>query len=268
MKLNIITAWANSVWNALLKKVASPTAITIWLSRRWFEHIPDTYDFRITDLANLEVTKQELTSLFNSLDGFDIEHIQLFHNCCYAIAEVPSLDPAHPLATNPKLKKLDADGDGIDDRTYHALLTTFRNVFSILKWEFFDVPMSIWAICSLTDKKSYIPTIFDSMVRTNLKVRDELQNIVTTHKNVHAVVVSASTVATDTEVHFRPYSNDKEYRVTGEQVAKALIDTLSVHKNVYEDHDLFIAHPDWEHKFKDETDEQMTARLMKEIWLL
>lgn len=268
MKLNVITAWANNVWNALLKKVASPTDITVWLSRRWFEYIPYTKDIRITDLSNLETTKKELSCLFQSLHGLDIDHIQLFHNCCYSIAEVPNLDSNHPLAKNPKLKKIDTDGDGIDDRTYHALLSTFRNVFSLLKWEFTEVPMSIWIICSLIDKKSYIPTIFDSMVRTNWMVRDELQQIIKGNEHIHAVVVSASTVATDTEVHFRPYSDDKEYRVTGEQVAKSLIDNIAVHKNPYEDHDLFIVHPDWENKFKNETDDQMTVRLMKEIWLI
>jgi hypothetical protein len=103
------------------------------------------------------------------------------------------------------------------------------------------------------------------MVRTNLLVREELRKIVDKNKQVHVSLISASTVATETEVHFRPYSDDKDYRVTGEQVAKALIDTLAVHQNVYKDHDLFISHPEREHKFKNETNEQMTIRLMKEI---
>jgi hypothetical protein len=56
---------------------------------------------------------------------------------------VPYLDPAHPLATNPKLKKIDNDGDGLDDRTYHALLTTFRNVFSLVSSAFPEQKVSL-----------------------------------------------------------------------------------------------------------------------------
>jgi len=268
MKLNIVTAGANSVGQALLKKLATPNEVTISLSRRWVVDLPHMQDVRITDLTDLNTTKKELHDLFTSLQGITIDHICLFHNCCYAIAEIPDLDPLHPLATNPKLKKIDADGDGLDDRTYHALLTTFRNVFSLVSSYFPEHRFSVWAICSLTDKKSYIPTIFYSMVRTNLLVREELQSIVHNNSNIHVSVVSASTVATETEVHFRPYSEDKDYRVTVDQVAKALIDTLEVHTNIYEDNDLFIVHPEREHKFKDETDEQMTARLMKEIGVL
>lgn len=267
MDLNIITAGANSVWQALLHKLSNPGDITMSLSRRWCGDIPYVQDIRVTDLANTQTTAQELNNLFLTLSKEPFSSIRLFHNCCYVIAEIPELDSQHPYANNPKLKKIDLDEDGLDDRTYHALLTTFRNVFNLVSTSFPNQNLSVWAICSLTDKKSYIPTVFDSMVRTNLLFRKELQNIVDQQWNVQVGVISASTIATDTEVHFRSHSEDKAYWLTGEQVAQSLIAVLEKVDSGFVDADLFIHHPDRETKFNHETDEQMTLRIKKEIWL-
>ncbi|GHV22918.1 hypothetical protein FACS189428_5680 [Clostridia bacterium] len=103
------------------------------------------------------------------------------------------------------------------------MLTTFRNVLGNVLERYPEKNLSIGTICSLTDKKSYIPTVFQSMVKTNNMLREELKDLVITNKNMQGVCISASTVRTETEDNFRTYCTDKEYWVSANKVADTLV---------------------------------------------
>lgn len=272
MKLNIVTAASNSVWKAILEQIANPEDITIGLSRKGCD-IDNVLDCRITDLTNKEVTQRELLKMLSIIDISTIDIIKIFHNCCYAVAEIPNLDKNHSLLkSNPelisKVTLQDLDGDGIDDRAYNSLLTTFRNVFSIISEKYPDKKISIWTICSLTDKKKYIPTVFQSMVKSNKIIREEIEWLARWNIKIQSVCISASTVRTETEENFRKFCTEKEYWVSWETVAHVLVSEMKEHDNVYKDIDLYIPHPQYNEYYKDETDNQMTERLKKEIGLI
>ncbi|MEI7478426.1 MAG: hypothetical protein WCJ81_08395 [bacterium] len=117
--------------------------MTLALSRRGTD-FPNATNIKVTDLANLDVTKKELQVVLEKINPADIEQINLFHNCCYAVCEVPNLQEKYPQhASNPKLVLQDLDGDGIDDRSYHAILTIFRNVLSIILAQYPDKEISL-----------------------------------------------------------------------------------------------------------------------------
>jgi hypothetical protein len=162
----------------------------------------------------------------SDIDIDSIERVNIFHNCCYAVCEIFKQDDFSSdniININPKTYLLDEDKDGIDDRALHSLVSTFKNVHSVTREIFDSHPMSIGTVCSLTDHKSYIPDIFQSMVKTNWMLRKKLMKLVKSNNNNHAVVISASTVKTDTEKEFRKFCKDQKYRVSGEQVATALV---------------------------------------------
>lgn len=273
MKLNIVTAASNSVWQAILHKIANPNDITIGLSRKGCD-IANVLDCRITDLANKETTKQELSTILSRIDFSTIDRVRLFHNCCLGKYEFPQEFLQYiPEEYKNKVICQDYDGDGIDDWAYHSLITTFRNVFSTLQPLCSDTMLSIGAICSLTDKKKVYseklwrivsPTIFSSMVKSNWILRDEIDLLAKTNKNIQSVCISSSTVKTQAEDEFRKYSLDKEYRVSGEMIADALEFETRDFANQYKDIDVFVPHPDFI-KFLKETDEDLTKRQLFEI---
>lgn len=273
MKLNIVTAASNSVWQAILHKIANPNDITIGLSRRWCD-IANVLDYRITDLANKETTKQELSTILSRIDFSTIERVRLFHNCCLGKYEFPQEFLQYiPEEYISKVTCQDLDGDGIDDWAYHSLITTFRNVFSTLQPLCSDTMMSIGTICSLTDKKKVFseklwhivsPTIFSSMIKSNCILRDEIDLLAKTNKNIQSVCISSSTVKTKSEEDFRKHSLDKEYRATGDMIADVLEFETREFTNQYKDIDVFVPHPDFI-KFLQETDEDLIKRQLFEI---
>ena len=267
MNLNIVTAASNSVGNAILQKIANQNDVTLWLSRKGC-NISNVFNIQITDLTNRETTQQELYKILNQIDISKIDVIKLFHNCCYAVAEIPNLDKNHPLSSNPKLNIQDIDWDSIDDRSYHSLLTTFRNIFGVLMLKYSNKKISIGAICSLIDKKSYVPTIFSSMVKSNRILREEIQSLVIKNINIQSICISASTVMTQTENEFRKYCTEKKYWTSGNVVADVLVSEMKEHKNIYKDVDVYTFNPRYNEYYKNETDEQMIERLKQEIGLI
>ena len=268
MKLNIITASANSVGKSILQRVVNPKDVTIAFSRSW-TNVEGAFNIKVSDLTNTEEVKKSLLEVFNTLPSNEISEVNLFHNCCYAVCEIPNLQKDFPdHIDNPKLVIQDNDGDGIDDRSYHSLLTTFRNVLEGILSHYPEKNLSIWTICSLTDKKSYIPTIFQSLVKTNLMLRNDLEKLVIDNNNIQGVCISAATVRTETEDNFRKYCNEKDYRVSPESVAQALVNAMQTHKNEYEDIPLYMYNPRYHSYYKNETDEQMTERFKREIGLI
>lgn len=273
MKLNIVTAASNSVGKAILEKIANSEDITIGLSRKWCE-IANVLDCRVTDLINNEITQKELLEIFSMIDMSKIEKVRLFHNCCLAKYEFPKEFVQYiPEEYKNKVICQDHDGDWIDDWAYHTLITTFKNVFSTIYPLCKDKLLSIWTICSLTDKKrvysenqwKYIsPSLFHSMVESNWILRNELSSLVQNNTNIHSVCISAATVKTDTEDKFRKYSLDKNYWVSGEMVADALKDLMENFKNTSIDEDVFVHHPERD-KLSNETDEQLTKRQLFDI---
>jgi hypothetical protein len=184
MKLNIITAGANSVGQEIIKKVANATDITVALSRRG-TNFDNAINLRVSDLINKEEVSKALFDVFSQIDPEQVKNLRLFHNCCYAVCEIPNLERDFPeYANHSKLTLQDENGDGIDDRTYHSLLTTFRNVLGSVLGYYPEKKLSIGTICSLTDKKNYIPTVFQSMVKTNVILRDTLEKLVITNRNI------------------------------------------------------------------------------------
>jgi hypothetical protein len=185
MNLNIITATANSVGREIIQKVANPHDITIALSRRGTS-FDNAINLKVSDLTHTEEVQKALLEVFSQFPNEEIKHIKLFHNCCYAVCEIPHLEKDFPEHTNnPKLKIIDEDGDGIDDRSYHSLITTFENILTPVLEYYPDKKLSLGTICSLTDKKSYIPTIFQSMVKTNNTLRDRIQQTIFNNQNLH-----------------------------------------------------------------------------------
>jgi hypothetical protein len=265
MQLNIISAGVNSVGNELITSIQNPDEKIIALSRRGTA-FDNALNLKVSDLTHPEETREALLNVFAQLPNDQIDHIKFFHNCCYAICEIPNIErdfPEH--AHHPKLKMRDEDGDGIDDRTYHSLLTTFRNVLAPLLEYYPDKKISLGTICSLTDKKDYIPTVFQSMVKANNILRDSIEQLVFTNKNIHGVVVSASTVKTKTEENFRKYCEDKEFRVPAELIATTLHSIMHQRENKYIDIPVYVHHPRYEEYYKNETDEEMTERLKQEV---
>lgn len=272
MKLNIVTAASNYVWKAILEKITNPEDITIGLSRKGCE-MANVLNVQVSDLADHESTSQVLNRVLATIDMSKVEIVKIFHNCCYAVAEIPDLDKNHPLLKeNPELlQKLilqDLDWDWIDDRSYHSLLTTFRNVFGIISEKCCDKKISIWTICSLIDHKSYIPTVFQSMVKTNKILREEINSLSNWNKNIQSVCISASTVRTETEQNFRKNCPDKDYWVSGQTVADSLVLAMNQHKNSYRDIPVYVFNPNYDEIYKNETDEHVTQRIMWDIWLL
>ena len=231
MKLNIVTAASNSVGRAILEKIANSEDITIGLSRKGC-NIADVLDMRITDLINSQTTQMELAEILSSVDMSKIDKVNLFHNCCLAKYEFPEEYLKYiPEEYKNKVTCKDFDEDGIDDWAYDTLITTFRNVFSSLYPLCKSIKLSIWTICSLTDKKIVYsekldkmisPSIFHSMVQSNWILRNEISALAQEYENIHSVCISAATVKTETEDQFRKYSLDKDYWVSGEKVADVL----------------------------------------------
>lgn len=273
MKLNIVTAASNSVWQAILKKIANTEDITIGLSRKGCD-IANVLDCRITDLIKKKITQKELSDILSKIDFSKIDRVRLFHNCCLGKYEFPEEFLQYiPQEYANKVRCYDDDGDGVDDWAYHTLITTFQNVFSTLHPLCKDTTLSIGTICSLTDKKKVYserqqkiisPTIFSSMVKSNWVLRDEIDLLVKTNHNIQSVCISSSTVKTQVEDEFRKYSLDKTYWVEGDQVADALVYQTKEFKNEYKDIDVFVHHPEWI-KFLQETDEDLIKRLLFEI---
>lgn len=272
MNLNIVTAASNSVGKSILKKIGNSQDITLGLSRRWCD-IANVLNVQLIDLTDEEEVKKTLMTVLGSIDSNSIDTIRIFHNCCYAVAEVPDLDVNHPLLQQePKLiDKLilqDNDGDGIDDRAYHSLLTTFDNVFTTVQYHYPNKKISVGTICSLIDKKKYIPTIFQSMVRSNKMLRGKIESLAMSNANIQAVCISASTVKTGTETNFRKFCKEQQYRTSWDTIADVLVSEMKEHKNLYKDIDVYTFNPRYNEYYKNETDEQMTERLKWEIGLI
>lgn len=271
MKLNIVTAAANSVGKSILEKIANKEDITIGLSRRWCE-IANVIDWKITDLTNQELTQKELMEVLSTIKNKKIDNIKLYHNCWYAVAELPWLSKDNQIFKYhpdllPKLFLQDDNWDGIDDRTYNSAISSFINVFSAIQKQFKDTPLSLWIICSLTDKKEYITSVFQSMVRTNRKLRAIVEKLTMEYNNINWICVSASTVRTPTEEIFRQYSWDKEYRASVEYISTILVDSMQLSHHTYIDIDAYVKHPEYEIRFKNEMDDQFTERLKSEcLW--
>lgn len=273
MKLNIVTASSNSVWKAILEKIANPEDITIGLSRKGCD-VANVLDCRITDLIDFPITQKELSQILSSIDMSKIEKVNLFHNCCLAKYEFPEEYIKYiPDIYKDKVTCKDYNGDGIDDWAYDTLITTFRNVFSVLSPLCQSTPLSIWTICSLTDKKRVYseklgkmisPSLFHSMVESNLILRNEISYLVQNNKNIHFACVSAATVKTDTEDQFRKYSLDKDYWVSWEMIADTLQRLMKNFVNTSVDEDVFVSHPEWD-RISKETDEQITKRQLFDI---
>ena len=102
------------------------------------------------------------------------------------------------------------------------------------------------------------------MVKSNWILRDEIDLLAKTNKNIQSVCISSSTVKTKSEEDFRKHSFDKEYRATGDMIADVLEFETREFTNQYKDIDVFVPHPDFI-KFLQETDEDLTKRQLFEI---
>ena len=274
MKLNIITAASNSVGQAIGKKIANTNDITLGLSRRG-SNIENVQDIRVTDLSNVETTRCELHDVLSGINPSTIDGVRLFHNCGLAKYEFPAeMRTQYPaLSQSTKFICEDADGDGIDDGAYNALVTTFRNIFSLIQSHYPNIPISIGTICSLMDKRKYdsevakqpiSSTVFSSMIKSNRILRNELDLLSKEYENVQSVCVSAATIKTETEQNIRKHSLDQEYWVTPDTIASVLVEETEHHRNEYKDIDVFVHHPR-RADFVKETDEDLTKRQIFDI---
>ncbi|GHV22922.1 hypothetical protein FACS189428_5690 [Clostridia bacterium] len=96
---------------AILERVANPNDMTIALSRRGTS-FDNAINLKVSDLTNREELSKALFEVFSQIATEQVKEVRLFHNCCYAVCEIPHLErdfPEH--ADNPKLKMRDEDGD-------------------------------------------------------------------------------------------------------------------------------------------------------------
>ncbi|MEI6773457.1 MAG: hypothetical protein WCL18_01110 [bacterium] len=105
------------------------------------------------------------------------------------------------------------------------------------------------------------------MREINTIMRDKLRSIAEEESNHHIVMLSLSTVATETEKKYRQFA-DQSYWLSGNDVVDKSISTINNRKNVYEDLPIYKYHPLYESYFKNETIDQRIERFKKEIGLI
>ena len=106
------------------------------------------------------------------------------------------------------------------------------------------------------------------MIRANKIFRKQLLDLVKDKLNTQVTIISCSTVKTETEENFRKHSEDMEYWLNCNQIATELFNNMNKFDNKFRDIDCYIPHPDYETRFKNETDEDKTHRIMREIGLI
>lgn len=159
----------------------------------------------------------------------------------------------------------------MDDEMYAAQIETFDNLYICVS-DFFKkhglydtTKFTVVGMWSLIDK--FTSPIHKSMREINNIMRDKLRIIAEEEGNHHTVMLSLSTVATETEKKYRQFA-DKTYRLSGNDVVDKSICTINNRKNIYEDLPIYKYHPLYDSYFKNETIDQRIERFKKEIWLI
>lgn len=264
MKLNIVTGSSNSLWEAFLNEMGNSKDITIWLSRRW-NTLDNVIDVRV-DLLDKNSTKKELFDVLNSFDTNELSSVHLVHTASKIKNEFDDIDL-------PEYSTIDNDWDWIDDEVLHCTFTTFKNTHEALveclsAIDKSNIPKYLNIICSLVDKKSWIPSSHKSMIETNKMLRTYVQEVCDSKKLYMGNCCSVGTLATKSELESRPHW-EHQYWLKEEAVVRSIMD-----RNVkflpweYIDEDRYEPNPRYETYYKDETDEEMLERFKKEIGLL
>lgn len=105
------------------------------------------------------------------------------------------------------------------------------------------------------------------MREVNNIMRNEFEKIAQNNQNCHTIILSVSTVATESEKKYRRFA-DQTYWLSGHDVVDKSIETIMNRKNVYQDIPIYKYHPLYKSYFEDETNEQRIERFKREIGLI
>jgi hypothetical protein len=240
--------------------MANEKDITIGLSRRWCD-IANVLNIKV-DLLDKEQIKRELLGVLSSLNIQNISSIHVIHTASKIKNELQGVDDV-------KYNTIDLDGDGIDDEVLHCTYTTFKNTHEALLeclqiFEKDNLPKYINIVGTLLDKKLWIPSSHASMIKTNNLLRDYVKQICEVDKSYKVNCVSVGTIATESELSYRK-NWEHDYWLKEKTVVDSILERNIAFVSEYTDEDRYEHNPRYVEYYKDETDEQMTKRFMREI---
>lgn len=232
--------------------------ITLW--RNQMKEYCENTQHLIVDLLDTQQIEDKLLPILEKSKNEMIENVYIIHGAGKAKNELLGVTPI-----------IDKDNDGIDDEMYNAQIKTFDNIHSYIN-NFFKqdanynkIKFTIVGMWSLIDR--FNSPIHQSMRAVNNITRERLKKIAKKNSNYHTIMLSLSTVATETEKQYRKYA-DQTYWLSGSEVVDKSIETISHRENIYEDIAIYKYHPLYETYFKNETNEQRIERFKKEIGII
>ena len=257
----ILITWASSIIGAEFSKYYSYSddnlVYTLW--RRSIDSCHNTQHL-IVDLLQNNQIQEILLPILESLKNNLIEQVCIIHWSGKSKNELLWVTPI-----------VDINNDGMDDEMYDAQICTLDNLYVCVS-DFFKnnqlydtIKFTVVGMWSLIDK--FNSPIHKSMREINNIMRDKLRRIANEESNHHTIMLSLSTVATETEKKYRQFA-DQTYWLSGTDVVDKSIDTINNRKNIYEDLPIYKYHPLYDSYFKHETIDQRIDRFKKEIGIV
>lgn len=214
----------------------------------------------IVDLLDYDKIKQKILFVLEQTKNDLIENVCIIHWAGKSKNELLGITPI-----------IDLDGDDIDDEMFDSQIKTFDNLYDSVS-SFFkqnnlynEIKFTIIGMGSWIDK--FNSPIHKSMREINNLMRDKLKLMAFENHNHHTIMLSLSTVATETEKQYRRFA-DQTYWLSGRDVVDKSIETINDWKNVYEDISIYRYHPLYESYFKNETNDQRIERFKREIGII
>lgn len=257
----VFVTWSSSVIGECFSKYYGycNDTLVFTLGRTPIIHQMKSTQHLIVDLLQKEQVMGNITSVLEPLRNELIKNVYIVHGAWKSKNELLWITPI-----------IDLDADGMDDEMYAAQIETFDNTYSCvhdfikLQKRFDDVKFTVVGMWSLLDTCD--SPIHKSMREINNLMRSKLQILAKNESNHHTIMLSLSTVATESEKQYRKFA-DQSYWLSWSEVVDKSIETISHRKNIYEDIPIYKYHPLYESYFKYETNEQRIIRFKKEIGL-
>lgn len=259
-KIIIVTGISNVIGKEFMRYYSYTNNIVIGISRT----LSCGYGFKNAielqiDLLDQKMIETKLKKIFLNLPWHNIQECVLIHTSGKAKNDALGI---HTI--------IDVNKDGIDDEVYEAQIVTFDNLHEFLveyliqKKIFETIKMTIVGFGSLIDDR--LSPIHYSMRSVNNIMREKFKLLSKTYAHYRAIILSASTIATEKEIKYRKYA-DQTYWLTGAEVVDKSISYIEGGDGGYMDIPIFKYHPLYQQYFKDETVDQLVSRFRREVGL-
>ena len=266
--LTIVSGAANPVGNAIALNALTKTwseNLVLALSRKG-TNVDGATNLRFTDLRDRDEVRHSLFRVLTNIKESSLEKIDFIHTTSESKFDFRNFEKENPYwkesfpeaRQQRKLTISDHDGDGIDDDGYTASIVPYRNISDRLL-EYYPTTKTTQVVFGAQLDKKYpeISEVLNSMVKIDKILSKELQDKVTKNSHVQGINILPSTIATHSEVNFRPYSIDKQFRLPSIKVANLVSTKLcEERKNTFEFVDCIEYNPRYSLYFQHETPEQ------------